>query len=164
MEMILMTNSSVHRDLDHPASPLGLLDRLPHRPPFLFLTRIELFEPGVRGHAQWQVVGDEDYFRGHFPGQPIVPGVLIMEALAQLAGLVGFHSLEDCSHGAARIGGRLAHVEVRFDEAVRPPAVIDLHASAQRSIGSLRKFEVQAMVSGKTVTRGSLVVAKVIEP
>ena len=156
-----MTNRAALRVSDHPAAPAGLLERLPHRPPFHFITRVESFEHGVRGRAQWHVGGDEDFFRGHFPGRPVVPGVLIVEALAQLAGLVGLHAAGTASRGAEQVGGRLAHVEVRFDRSVLPPAVIDLHAMLQRSFGQLFLFDVEASSAGIMVARGTLTVAGV---
>lgn len=135
-------------------SSAAVLDRLPHRPPFRFVTSMVELSPGVSGHAQWQVSGDEDFFRGHFPGEPLVPGVLIGEALAQLSGLVGLHTQGNSG------GGRLVQIDVRFDHPVQPPATIDLFASMTRELGSLRQFDVSASFSGKRVARGSLTLAE----
>jgi 3-hydroxyacyl-[acyl-carrier-protein] dehydratase len=132
----------------------ALLDRLPHRRPFRFLDEVTDLAAGQYGEGIWRVRGDEEFLAGHFPGDPIVPGVLITEALAQLAGLVGLHL------GSER-GGRLAHVDVRFDAAVEPPAEVTLRARMDRVLGDLRQFEVSAAVAGKVVARGTLILATV---
>jgi 3-hydroxyacyl-[acyl-carrier-protein] dehydratase len=138
-------------DLDN----ASILKRLPHRAPFVFLTRIVELVSGQQGAAEWDVAGSEDFFRGHFPGHPVVPGVLIGEALAQLAGLVGLHV-----NGSAAGGGRLVHIDIRFDRSVAPPAVIQLSAKLSREMGQLRQFEVSATVEGLRAARGMLTLAE----
>lgn len=64
------------------------LSSLPHGPEFRFVDAVLELEPGVRGVGIWGLKGTEDFLRGHFPGQPILPGVIMIEALAQLAGVV----------------------------------------------------------------------------
>ena len=68
---------------------------LPHRKPFLFVDKCEIFEIGVKGTGYRKFISDEYFFTGHFPNMPIVPGVILVEALAQTAGIVvskGFSS------------------------------------------------------------------------
>lgn len=64
------------------------LSRLPHGPEFRFLDRLLELEPGIRGVGEYRVRGDEPFLKGHFPGEPLMPGVLLVEAAAQLAGVV----------------------------------------------------------------------------
>jgi 3-hydroxyacyl-[acyl-carrier-protein] dehydratase len=134
-----------------------MLAHLPHAEPFRFLSELVELQPGVRGRGVWAVRGTEDFFRGHFPGRPLVPGVLLLEAMAQLSGLVGLHNGQPQDHGR---GGRLVHSDVRFDAPVSPPARVMLESALERSFGSLRQFEVSASVGGARVARGTLTLAE----
>ena len=134
---------------------LGLL---PHREPFRFVSRVLRIEPGAAGEAIWAVAGTEPFLAGHFPGQPLVPGVLIAEALAQLSGLVGASVLTGTSNQPPH-GGKLAQVEMRFHEAVAPPAQIVLHSALTRTLGALQQFDVQAICDSRIVAQGSLALA-----
>lgn len=131
----------------------GLIDRLPHRPPFRFVTELRCVDPSAF-EAVWSVSGDEDFFRGHFPGEPIVPGVLVTEALAQTAGL---HLLS--REGGGSHGGMLVQSEVRFRKPVHPPAMISLRVTDDGSLGSLHRFEVRAFVRETLVADGTIVLA-----
>jgi len=131
----------------------GLIDRLPHRPPFRFVTELRCVDPSAF-EAVWSVSGDEDFFRGHFPGEPNEPGVLITEALAQTAGL---HLLS--REGGGSHGGMLVQSEVRFRKPVHPPAMISLRVTDDGSLGSLHRFEVRAFVRETLVADGTIVLA-----
>lgn len=139
------------------ANPPQLLDRLPHRPPFRFVTGEVDIRKGREGSAAWEVNGDESFLAGHFPGAPIVPGVLIGEALAQLAGLVAMDHMDRTAAGdAARHQGRLAHIELRFNHAVVPPTKIRLESKLTRIFATLWQFEVAAFVAEINVAKGQL--------
>lgn len=142
-----------------------VIARLPHRPPFVFLTEVTELAPGERAAGVWKVTGDEDFFAGHFPGRPVVPGVLISEALAQLAGLVGFtggdpkaqQAEEQATSGKAP--ALLTQVNVKFLRPVTPPAEIQLSAEWARSMGDLSLFNVEARAGRHVVAHGSLTLA-----
>lgn len=127
------------------------LVRLPHRDPFRFISRVNHVQPGESGEAVWELNGSEPFFAGHFPGQPLVPGVLIAEALAQLSGLVG---PGNATHG------KLAHIDIRFDKPVAPPAQIVLRSKVVRAIGELQQFEATALLGAAVIARGMLTLSR----
>lgn len=139
----------------------AILDRLPHRDPFRFLSKVTRLAVGVEGAASWRVTGNEAFLAGHFPGRPLVPGVLIAEALAQLSGLVAF---EDATAATPARTAMLAHLDVRFDSAVAPPAVLALVSTLTRSLGNLYLFDVSARLGDDVVARGSLALSAPGEP
>lgn len=89
---------------------------LPHRDPFLFVDRVLSIEPGKKISGIKKITGDEFFFKGHFPGRPILPGVIMIEALAQLGGLLMLNNEECLTHPAYFIGVN----RVRFRKAVIP--------------------------------------------
>jgi 3-hydroxyacyl-[acyl-carrier-protein] dehydratase len=127
------------------------LQKLPHRDPFRFITKVTQIKNGEFGEAVWSVSGSEPFFVGHFPGHPMVPGVLLAEALAQLSGLVGPVSSDQ---------GKLVHVDVRFDRTVTPPADIVLQSRHLRTIGFLQQYEVTALIGQDPVARGMLTLSR----
>ncbi len=144
--------------------PPNILDALPHRPPFRFLTSVSNLEPEAYGHAIWCVEGSEPFFAGHFPGRPIVPGVLITEALAQLSGLIAIHFDSSGYAASERTDrpideGKLAHADIRFKFAVSPPAEVLLISRMVRRSGAFRQFEVEARCDDRLVARGRLTLA-----
>jgi 3-hydroxyacyl-[acyl-carrier-protein] dehydratase len=132
-----------------PVAATDLLARLPHQPPFRFLTRLETVRTGESGEAVWSIDGTEAFLAGHFPGRPLVPGVLIAEALAQLSGLVGASSSVDPE-------GHLAHVDVRFREPVVPPSEIRLSSRHIKQMGALRQYQVVASVKESVIAEGTV--------
>ena len=124
------------------------LSRLPHGESFRFVSRVTQVKEGESAAGVWAVSGKEPFFAGHFPGRPVVPGVLLVEALAQVSGLSG--------QWPAGADVRLAHADVRFDEAVVPPAEIVLESRFTREMGTLRQYEVVATAGGAVVARGTV--------
>ena len=128
-----------------PCGKEGIEALLPHRDPFLWVSRILECEPGVSVVAELDVDPDLPLFQGHFPGYPVLPGVIIMEALAQAASC--------CLLGAGR-QGRLARVlrryrQSEFREQVRPGDTIRLEANITRNSSRMCVAEVKAYKSDK---------------
>ena len=131
------------------------LANLPHAHPFRFLDHIDELAP-ERARGAWIVQGDEDFLRGHFPGRPLVPGVLITEAAAQLAGAAAHHAISTGEGGAEGSQGMLVLSEARFRRPVEPPATIELVVDAIGRFGSIHRFDFEASVEGVSVASGSV--------
>ncbi len=136
-----------------------MLAALPHAEPFRFVSELTALEPLGSGSGVWIVSGQEAFFAGHFPGAPIVPGVLIAESLAQLCGLVAFGGAG--TNGVPGQPARLAQIDVKILAAVRPPARLELAAKLVRDLGRLVMFDVNASVGGVPAAEGRIVLAKV---
>lgn len=132
--------------------PTDWLSRLPHGPAFRFVSRVAEVQPGQSARGFWTLTGAEPFFVAHFPGNPIVPGVLIAEALAQISGLTG----PDDAQGSAK----LAHVDVRFLQPVKPPAEIELISRFAGALGPLQNFQVSARTAAGEVAQGSIALAR----
>ena len=138
------------RVADPVATPVDHLSKLPHGEAFRFVSRVDEVVPGRSARGVWMPAGTESFFAAHFPGNPIVPGVLLIEALAQLAGLCSSHEVR---------AGKLAHADVRFESAVAPPATIELTAVVTRELGQLLQCDVTATSNGVVAARGSVTIA-----
>jgi len=138
---------------------LPSLDALPHRDPFRFLSRIESLDPDICGTALWNVTGEEAFFDGHFPGNPLVPGVLLTESLAQLSGMVAFSN----EQRARPTPAHLAQADMKFRNSICPPASITLHSQLTRRMGNLCVFDVQATADGIVAADGTIVLSVRVE-
>ena len=128
---------------------------LPHRDPFLLIDEVVELEPGERVVARKKVRPDEWYFKGHFPGRPVMPGVLIVEAMAQ-AGAVAVLSEEENRGKIAFFGGI---DDVRFKRIVEPGDELELECRLERVRGPIGKGKATAKVDGKLAARGTLTFA-----
>ena len=139
-------------------TPLGRAEIeaiLPHRDPFLLIDEVLELEPGARVVARKTVRPDEWYLEGHFPGRPIMPGVLIVEAMAQ-TGAVAVLSEEENRGRLALFAGI---DDVRFKRLVQPGDVLDLTCELERVRGPVGKGRATAHVEGELAARGTLTFA-----
>lgn len=128
---------------------------IPQRAPFLMIDRVEEYVPGQSCIAYKNVCINEPHFAGHFPGQPIMPGALIVEALAQ-TGAVAILSMEENKGKNALFGGI---DKLRFKKQVIPGDVLKLEVKIIKQKGPIGVGEAIATVDGKVVAKGELTFA-----
>lgn len=132
------------------------LSFLPHGTEFRFVDRLTRLVAGQNGAGEYTVRGDEPFLRGHFPGEPIFPGVLLAEAAAQLAGVVAqsdpqIPPLKNLKLTALR--------NVKILGTARPGEVIQLEAKITGRLGNLVQAQTTASVNGETVLQAELVLS-----
>ena len=135
-----------------------ILKQLPHRYPFLLVDRVIELEKGKRIKALKNVTINEPFFEGHFPNRPVMPGVLMLEALAQAAGLLAFDTLgttpsEDMVYYFAGIDG------ARFKRPVEPGDQLILEAELVRMKAGIFKFKARALVGTELAVEAELTCA-----
>jgi len=128
----------------------GILAALPHRYPMLLVDRVVNLVPDESIHAVKAVSFNEDFFQGHFPGRPIMPGVLQIEALAQAAGILAVESLG--LSGSGKLVYFMAIEEAKFRTPVEPGVLLDLHVSFVQKRSRVCKFAGKAMLGDKVAT------------
>jgi 3-hydroxyacyl-[acyl-carrier-protein] dehydratase len=125
---------------------------LPHRKPFIFLDSVDQIEAGKLARCTKTFQGDEPFFQGHFPGNAIVPGVLIAEGMAQTAGIA--------LGGPGKMFLLTAIRSLKFTRPVRPLEQINFLAERIGAAGSLIQCSVEARVSGQLVAEGQIILAE----
>jgi 3-hydroxyacyl-[acyl-carrier-protein] dehydratase len=128
---------------------------LPHREPFLLIDEVLVLEPGQRVVARKTVRPDEWYLSGHFPGRPVMPGVLIVEAMAQ-TGAVAVLSQEE---NRGRIALFAGIDDVRFKRIVEPGDELELECTLEAMRGPIGRGKATAHVGGELAARGTLTFA-----
>jgi 3-hydroxyacyl-[acyl-carrier-protein] dehydratase len=135
-----------------------ILNMLPHRYPFLLVDKVLDFEVGKYLTAVKNVTVNEPFFQGHFPGYPVMPGVLILEAMAQATGLLGFNTMEDGS------SDKMLYLfvgvdEARFKRQVIPGDTMTLHVEFLRKSRGIWKFNCTAKVGDELAAEAIIMCA-----
>ena len=126
---------------------------IPHRYPMLLVDRLEIEIPGEKATGIKNVTMNEWFFQGHFPGKPVMPGVLIVEAMAQTAGAVVMHSM-GASHNN-KIVYFMSIEEARFRKPVVPGDSLQIKVEKQQQRGPVWKFQASAYVGDQVVAESS---------
>lgn len=146
-----MSEEAVQRGELRTADILRISEILPHRYPFLLIDRVEEIAPGQRAVGIKNVTINEPFFEGHFPGRPIMPGVLIVEAMAQTAAVSVLEALED--NAGSRSVYFMTIDEARFRKPVLPGDQVRLEVVKSRNRGTVWKFDGTALVDGAVVAQ-----------
>ena len=135
----------------------AVLAQLPHRYPFLLVDRVIECVPGKRIHALKNVTVNEPFFPGHFPGRPTMPGVMILEALAQAAGILAFVTAGVIPDESSRFFF-VGIDKARFRKPVEPGDQLILKAELQRTFKGIWRFSTVAEVDGHEVASAEMMV------
>ena len=148
-----MTRKEKKAKSDHESLVTDHFLGLPHRPPFVFVKKLIAREPGASAECETEFSSADPTFGGHFPGDPLVPGVLLTEGLAQTAGIAAHQQSTESRFLLSAIR------QMKFFRPVRPGEKIILRARKLGEVDRLLQFEVEALVNGETVAAGQLVLS-----
>lgn len=129
------------------------LSSLPHGPEFRFVDHLVQLEPGKHGTGEYKVRGDEPFLRGHFPGHPILPGVIIVEAAAQLAGTVAQSDPQIPPLAGLKL---TAMRGIKILGTAKPGETLRIEARILNRLGNLIQAQVSASVNEQTLMQGEL--------
>jgi 3-hydroxyacyl-[acyl-carrier-protein] dehydratase len=132
-----------------------ILNRLPHRYPFLLVDRVLELDKGKRIKALKNVTMNEPFFTGHFPNRPVMPGVMMLEALAQASAILAFDNL-DVRPDDSTVFYFVGIDNARFKKPVEPGDQLVLHATLERSKAGIVKFAAHATVADTVVVSADL--------
>lgn len=132
-----------------------------HRYPFLLVDKVIDLEPGKRGRGIKNITINEEFFSGHFPGEPIMPGVLIIEAMAQMAAIVvGSEAMGKEVKSEERMGYLAGIKEIKFKRPVRPGDRLEISVEIVQKLANLFKVTGEAKVDKEICVQGELVFTK----
>ena len=135
-----------------------VMKHLPQRYPLLMVDRVKECEPGKRVVALKNVSANEPYFQGHFPSRPIMPGVLILEAMAQAAGLVVLSAGNTGAHHE-NLYYYVGIDNARFKKPVLPGDQLELEVKLERMLRGIGRFSCVARVAGETAAEATILLA-----
>jgi 3-hydroxyacyl-[acyl-carrier-protein] dehydratase len=147
-------------DLQMPLDTVAIRKIIPHRFPFLLVDRIDELEPGQRAKGIKNVTANEEFFQGHFPAYPVMPGVLIVEAIAQV-GAVALLSLDEHEGKIAFFAGIN---NVRFKRQVKPGDTLNLDVELKQVRRGIGSGEGVATVDGEIACKGEFMFAIAPDP
>jgi len=154
-----MSTAAIADPISLPLDTAAIQALLPHRYPFLLVDRVVEFEPGKRVLCHKCVTSNEPFFPGHFPGKPVMPGVLVIEALAQAGGIL---TQLTNHHGT---DGRLFYLvkidQAKFSQMVVPGDRLELDVSLKRNIRNMALYTGIARVDGEQVACAEILCAEV---
>jgi 3-hydroxyacyl-[acyl-carrier-protein] dehydratase len=142
-----MTDQAVAPEVLGEIDRRRIMEMIPHRDPFLMIDKVLDLVKNERATGIKNVSLDDYYFRGHFPTRPVMPGVLIIEAMAQTAAVLVVHTLGPASEG--KLVYFMSVDNARFRHPVVPGDIVHVHVTKQRNRGNVWKFEGEAKVNGR---------------
>jgi 3-hydroxyacyl-[acyl-carrier-protein] dehydratase len=131
-----------------------ILQALPHRYPFLLVDRVVEVVKGERIHAYKNLTFNEQFFQGHFPGKPVMPGVLQLEALAQAGALLAYEGAP--FDPSTKVIYLMSFDKVKFRKPVVPGDRLDLHVRIERQKGAIWRLAAEGKVDGATVSEAAM--------
>jgi 3-hydroxyacyl-[acyl-carrier-protein] dehydratase len=143
-----------------PVDVVGIMGLLPHRYPFLLVDRVTELDPGKRVRAVKNVTFNEPFFQGHFPGNPVMPGVLVIEAMAQAGGLLTQLSQPRDGSGRERHFYLVKVDNARFTRMVVPGDQLTLDVTLKRTIRNMALYVGKASVDGNEVACAEILCAE----
>jgi len=143
-----------------PVDVIRIQSLLPHRYPFLLVDRVIELEPHKRIRAIKNVTINEPFFQGHFPGNPVMPGVLVVEAMAQVGGLLTQLSLANAPEKSEKLFYLVKVDKARFSKMVVPGDQLDIEVFLKRTIRNMAMYECVARVDGKEAASAEILCAE----
>ena len=143
-----------------PVDVIRIQALMPHRYPFLLIDRVIELEPHQRIRAIKNVTINEPFFVGHFPGHPVMPGLLVVEAMAQAGGLLSQLSLAEEPEKSEKLFYLVKVDNARFNRMVVPGDQLDFEVVLTRTIRNMAQYDCLARVDGKTVASADILCAE----